>query len=200
MNEHIETDILPGNGKTYGIEFMLKKNSGKLTGWLGYTYSRSYRKTESNFVGENINHGEYYPASYDKPHDVTTTLLYQISRKWSISGNFIYNTGRPVTLPEYTFIVGDKEMVYFSDRNKYRLPDYHRLDLSITYHGHIKADRRYKSSWSLSVFNVYGRDNPFSVYYTKDQPTAANDYKEYVLYKLSVVSKPIPTITYNFKF
>jgi len=91
-------------------------------------------------------------------------------------------------------------MIYFSERNKYRLPDYYRLDVSITYMGHIKATQRWKSGWTFSVFNVYGRNNPYSVFYTKDQPTAANGYRQYALYKLSIVDRPIFTVTYNFRF
>ncbi|MBN1116169.1 MAG: TonB-dependent receptor [Bacteroidales bacterium] len=200
MNETIETDIVNGKGKAYGLELFIRKNSGTLTGWIGYTFSRTLKNTISDFTEELINRGEYYPAAYDKPHDITASLNYKLSRRWSVSGNFTYSSGRPVTLPEYQFEIDGRKLVYFSDRNKYRLPDYHRLDLSISYHGHLKAEQNWKSSWSLSVFNVYGRNNPYSVYYTKDQPTAANNYKYYVLYKLSVVNRPIPTITYNFKF
>ncbi len=200
MNDYLESDIVSGSGKAYGIEFLIRKNRGKLTGWVSYTYSRSLKRTTSEFPGDLINEGNYYPTPYDKPHDISSSLNYQISRRWSISGNFIYTSGRPATLPEYQFEINNRKMVYFSDRNKYRLPDYHRLDLSITFRGHLKAEQRFKSSWTLSVFNVYGRSNPYSVYYTKDQPTAANNYKDYVLYKLSIVDQPIPTLTYNFKF
>ena len=200
MNENIEADLLPAEGKAYGIEFLLRKGSGDITGWLGYTYSRSFKKTNSEFEEEQINNGDYYPSAYDKPHDITTSLNYKFSRRWSMSGNFTYSTGRPTTLPEYQFEINNRKMVYFSDRNNYRLPDYHRLDLSITYHGHIRAEQRWVSSWTLSIYNVYGRANPYSVYYTKDQPTSANGYREYSLYKLSIVDQPIPTITYNIKF
>jgi hypothetical protein len=200
MNKHIESDIVNGSGKAYGIEVMIRKNSGRLTGWIGYTYSRTWKNTDSQFPEDLINRGNYYPASFDRPHDVSSSLQFSISRRWSISGNFIYSSGRPATMPEYQFEINGRKMVYFSDRNKYRLPDYHRLDLSVTYHGHLRAEQRYRSSWTFSLYNVYGRSNPYSVYYTKDQPTAANDYRDYVLYKLSIVDRPIPTISYNFRF
>jgi hypothetical protein len=200
MNENIETDIVSGSGKAYGIELMIRKNSGMLTGWVSYTFSRTWKNTISPFPEDLVNNGDFYPAPYDKPHEVSSSMHYRFSRRWSISGNFIYSSGRPATLPEYQLEIMDRKMVYFSDRNKYRLPDYHRLDLSITFHGHLRAEQRYISSWTFSVFNVYGRANPYSVYYTKDQPTAANDYKEYVLYQLSIVDQPIPTLSYNFRF
>ncbi|MBN1951390.1 MAG: carboxypeptidase-like regulatory domain-containing protein [Bacteroidales bacterium] len=200
LNEHIETDIVGGMGRAYGLELMVRKNSGNLTGWISYTYSRTLKNTRSPFPEDLINNGAYYPAAYDKPHDISTSLNYRLSRRWSVSGNFIFSSGRPATLPEYQLEILNRKMVYFSDRNKYRLPDYHRLDLSVTFHGHIKAEQRYISSWTFSVFNVYGRSNPYSVYYTKDQPTQANDYKEYILYQLSIVNQPIPTISYNFRF
>lgn len=200
MNEYIESDLVSAEGKAYGIEFFLRRSSGDLTGWIGYTYSKSLKKSTGTFDEEQINNSEFYPSAYDKPHDITSSLNYKLSRRWSVSGNFTYSTGRPVTLPEYQFQVDGRQMVYFSDRNKYRLPDYHRLDLSITYHGHIRAEQKWVSSWTFSIFNVYGRSNPYSVYYTKDQRTAANGYRDYCLYKLSIVDQPIPTLTYNIKF
>lgn len=200
MNEYIESDLLPAEGKAFGVEFLVRKGTGDVTGWVGYTYSRSLKKSNSIFHEEQINNGEYYSSAYDKPHDLTSSLNYKFSRRWSASGNFTYSTGRPATLPEYQFEIKGRQLVYFSDRNKYRLPDYHRLDLSITYHGHIRAEQRFVSSWTLSIYNVYGRANPYSVYYTKDQRTAANGYRDYALYKLSIVDQPIPTITYNIKF
>jgi len=200
MNDYIEADIVSGTGEAYGIEFFIRKNGGNLTGWIGYTYSRSMKKTISQFPEDLINNGSYYPAPYDKPNDFSSSLNYNISRRWSISGNFVFSSGRPATLPEYQFEIKDRKMVYFSDRNKYRLPAYHRLDLSLTFQGHIRAGQRFRSSWTLSIFNVYGRNNPYSVYYTKDQPTAANNYKSYVLYQLAIVNQPIPTLSYNIKF
>lgn len=200
MNDKLSADLLNGKGKAYGAEIMVRKNKGKLNGWIGYTYARSFIKSPSPFSEVAINNGNYYPAAYDKPHDITASLNYKFSRRWSMSGNFTYSTGRPVTLPEYSFSADGRDLVYFSERNKYRIPDYHRFDLAITYHGHLKREQRFKTSWTLSVYNLYGRSNPYSVYYTKDQPTAANNYQDYVLYRMAVVDRPIPTLTFNFDF
>jgi hypothetical protein len=200
MNSHIETELLSSQGLSYGIEFLVRRNAGKLTGWGGYTYSRSRIKTMGDFPGETFWNGKYYPAYFDKPHDLTLALNYQLTRRWRFSGNFTYNTGRPVTLPERTYEYNGLELVYFSERNKYRMPDYHRLDLSISLDGNLKKYHRWKSSWTLSVYNVYGRKNTYSIFYQREYPSMANDYREYSLYKFSVFAKPFPSLSYNFSF
>jgi hypothetical protein len=200
LNPSIETDLLNAKGYAYGIEFLLKKTYGRLSGWLSYTYSRSLRQTIDAETSELINRGEVFPSNFDKPHDLSLTSAYQISRRWKLSWNFTYSTGRPVTLPESKYSYLNMQMVGFSDRNKYRMPDYHRLDLSLTYGGSIKKTRKWKSSWTLSLYNAYGRNNTYSVYYTSDTPSEVNNFNQYVLYKLSVVDRPIPTLTYNFTF
>ncbi|MBN1822507.1 MAG: TonB-dependent receptor [Prolixibacteraceae bacterium] len=200
MNQHLETDLIPSNGYSYGMEFSLKKNDGRLTGWLNYVYSRTMRKTTGEFEEEQINSGKYFPSIYDKPHDLSIAATYNISRRWRISGNFVYISGRPVTLPEITYKYAGETIVYYSDRNKYRMQPYHRFDVSITFDENLRKKRMWKGSWTLSVYNLYGRNNPYSVYYRKTVGSVATDYRRYSLFKLSVIGIPVPSLTYNFTF
>ncbi len=200
MNNTIEQDIVNTNGTNYGVEFMLKKNKGKIDGWISYTYSRSLRKSNDDEKSK-INNGSWYPSSYDKPHDLSIYATYHINKRWRISANFNYSTGRPISLPEYSYQIDSKnQVVVFSDRNKYRLPDYHRLDLAISMDESLYKRKKWKGSWTLSVLNVYGRKNTYSVYYKKDKPDASNNYNVYSLYKLYLIGIPFPTLTYNFVF
>ncbi len=200
MNEHVETALIPGRGFSYGIELSAKKSSGRLTGYASYVYSRTKRKNESNFGDENFWQGAYYPSIYDKPHDFSLTGTYHISRRWRFSGNFVFISGRPTTLPELQYEFAGETLVHYSDRNKYRMPPYHRLDLSITFDENLRKKRMWKGSWTLSVYNLYGRNNPYSVYYKKSVPGQQNNYRRYSLYKLSVIGIPVPSLTYNFRF
>jgi len=200
LNKNLEQVIIPGIGRAYGVELMIKKSSGDLTGWLAYTYSRSFKKMDGEFAEEKINNGNWYPSNYDKPHDLTLVLNYKMSRRFTFSTNFTYSTGRPVTLPEYKYSIGSYEVIYFSERNKYRLPDYHRLDMALTYEGSLLKRQKWRSSWTISLYNVYGRKNPFSVYYSKEKPSQFNNYKTYALYQFAVIGVPIPSFTYNFWF
>lgn len=200
MNHHVEADIIKANGYSYGLEFFLKKNAGRLNGWISYTYSRTMRKTNSLFADEVINSRKYYPSVYDKPHDLSTVMNYQISRRWRFSGNFVLSSGRPVTLPELKYTFDDRQVVYFSDRNKYRMPPYHRMDVSITFDENLRKKRMWKGSWTFSIYNLYGRKNPYSIFYRKDPSIQSSSKSYYAIYKLSVIGVPVPSITYNFKF
>lgn len=200
MNHHIESDIINADGYSYGIELYAKKNLGRLNGWLSYTYSRTMRKTDNQFDEEIINGKKFYPSVYDKPHDMSTVLNYQISRRWRFSGNFVLSSGRPVTLPEQKYIFEGRQIVYYSDRNKYRMPPYHRMDVSITLDENLRKKRMWKGSWTFSVYNLYGRKNAYSVFYRKDPSIQLTDKVPYSIYKLSVIGVPVPSITYNFKF
>jgi len=135
LNENIETQLLQGKGKAYGIEFLLKKNSGRLNGWLGYTYSRTFVKLDSEFNDEKVNSGNYFPANFDKPHDVSVVLNYRFTKRYSLSSNFIYQTGRPITYPIGKYTYGNSEYTLYSDRNQYRIPDYYRLDIGFNVEG-----------------------------------------------------------------
>ncbi len=200
MNNHLETDIIQANGYSYGIELFAKKNSGRLNGWISYAYSRTLRRTDNEFEQEIINNGKYFPSVYDKPHDLSVVANYQISRRWRLSSNFVISSGRPVTLPEQNFRFSNQKIVYYSDRNKYRMPPYHRLDVSITIDENLRKKRMWKGSWTLSVYNVYGRKNPYSIFYRKATKGFGYDQRYYSLYKLSIIGIPVPSLTYNFKF
>lgn len=193
LNENIETEVIQGEGKAYGVEFLLRKNIGRLNGWLGYTYSRSLIKLESEFDQETINDGEYFPSNYDKPHDFSLILDFKFSERISLSSNFIYQTGRPVTIPVGNYTFNNNNYVLYSDRNKYRIPDYYRLDLGLYIDGNHKVNKKFHSFWSISVYNVLGRNNPYSVFFVTDDG-------EIKALQSSIFTIPVPSITYNIKF
>ena len=193
LNESIETEVLQGEGKAYGIELLLKKTSGRFNGWLGYTYSRAFTKLNSNFIEEQINNGEYFPSNFDKPHDISLVSNYKFTKRFSLSANFVYQTGRPVTFPVGSFFLDGSEYALYSDRNKFRIPDFYRLDLSFNIEGNHKIKKFAHSFWNISVYNVLGRNNPYSVFFvTEDGSLKA--------FQSSIFAIPVPTITYNFKF
>ena len=194
LNPNLERYILNGIGKAYGVELLVKKKYGKLNGWIGYTYSSSKIKIDGPFIEEKINNGEYYPTNYDKPHDFTLVSNYKFTRRFSVSSNVTYSTGRPITLPVSKFFFRDRQLVHYSERNQFRIPDYFRWDLSLNIEGSHKRQKLAHSSLSISVYNVTGRDNVYSIYFI------SNPRKQVNAYKLSVFAYPIPTVTYNFKF
>ncbi|HTH57877.1 MAG TPA: TonB-dependent receptor [Cyclobacteriaceae bacterium] len=195
LNHHIETDVLNSSGKAYGIELLIKKSSGKINGWVSYTYSRSFLKTVGSVPVETINRGEYYPSSYDKPHAFNFIGNYKFSRRYNFSLNAIYSTGRPITVPVGAYTFQGTTHVFYSDRNQYRVPDYFRIDASFNIEGNHKIKKLAHSSWTLAVYNLLGRHNAYSVYYlTQENSKVINGYM------LSVFARPIPTLTYNFKF
>lgn len=193
LNENLEQELLQGEGKAYGVEFLLKKKVGKLNGWLGYSYSRSFVKLDSQIDEETVNNGDFFPANYDKPHDFTTVLNYKLTHRFSFSANFTYQTGRPITYPIGKYVIANEEQVVYSDRNQYRIPDYYRLDLGFNIEGNHKVKKLAHSFWNISVFNVLGRNNPYSVFFV-------NEDGKIQAYQTSIFAIPIPTITYNFKF
>ncbi|MEP0713566.1 MAG: carboxypeptidase-like regulatory domain-containing protein [Algoriphagus sp.] len=193
LNESIEQDVLNSDGKAYGIELLLKKNTGSLKGSLAYTYSRSLMKTSDEPSIEKINDGEYYSSNFDQPHHLVLTANYELNKRVNTSLGVNYSTGRPITLPISKFDYAGSERVYFSERNSYRIPDYFRVDFSINIEGSHKIKKLAHSSWSLGVYNVLGRSNPYSVYYTPVQGQLRG-------YQLSIFAQPIPFITYNFRF
>jgi hypothetical protein len=194
LNENVETELLQGNGKAYGIEFLIKKQFGRLNGWLGYTYSRTFIQLDSQFNEEKVNNGEYFPANYDKPHDVSAILNYKFTKRYSLSSNFVYQTGRPITYPTGTYTYNNANYTLYSDRNAYRIPDYYRLDIGINIEGNHKIKKLAHSFWNVSVYNVLGRANPYSIYFVTDGNGQVKAFKT------SIFSVPVPSITYNFKF
>ena len=192
--------MLNVNGKNAGIELYIKKNTGKLTGWVSYTYSRSWQKTNGIYDSEKINNNQYFPSDYDRPNNLVINVNYHVSRRWRFSGTFTYSTGRPSTLPEYKFNYQDFQLIYYSDRNKYRLPDYHRLDVSITLDESLRIKKKWKGSWTLSIVNLYSRENAYSVFYKKEEHMVSYEYRLYDTYMLYIIGTPFPTLTYNFTF
>lgn len=193
LNETIETEVLQGDGKAYGVELLIKKTKGRLNGWLGYSYSRSFVKLESTFSEETVNKGDFFPSNFDKPHDLSIVANYKLTKRYSLSANFAYQTGRPVTYPTGRYTYNNSEFVLYSDRNQFRIPDYYRLDLGVNIEGNHKIKKFAHSFWNISVYNVLGRNNPYSVFFVTDDGQVK-------AFQSSIFSIPIPTITYNFKF
>ena len=192
LNNQVETVALQGPGKSYGVEVSLKK-SGKLNGWLNYSYARTFIQLDGNFPEEIINEGAYYPTNYDMPHTVNLVANYKMTWRLSFSYNFTYSTGRPITYPVGSFEFQGAESIHYSDRNAFRIPDYMRMDIGISLEAGHKLEKLAHSYWSFSVYNLLGRDNPFSVFFDiRDGEVQA--------YKLVVFGNPIPTISYNFRF
>jgi len=193
MNDLIETDLINGDGEAYGIEILAKKKYGRLNGLISYTYARTLIRVLGQYPEETINQGKYYPANYDKPHDLTGVINYKFSRRFSISGNITYSTGRPITLPVAKYQLMGSEYVHNSFWNEYRVLDYFRCDLSLNLEGNLRSRKLAHSSWSLSVYNLTGRDNVYSIFFISRSGRIQG-------YKMSIFSEPIPTLTYSFKF
>jgi hypothetical protein len=183
----VESELLFGKGRAYGLEVLFKKKTGKLTGWVGYTLSKTERKING------INNGEWYNAKQDRTHDLSVVGIYSLTDKWSLSGTFIYNTGNAVTFPTGKYKINDLPVYQYGDRNGNRMPATHRLDLSATYEKPSKG--RYQSSWSFGLYNAYGRRNPYSI----DFRESKTDPNKIEAVKLSLF-RFVPSVTYNFKF
>jgi hypothetical protein len=189
MNPHLADDLVETYGKAYGIEFMAKKTSGKLTGWLSYSYSRSLLREMADRGVDTINGGDWYNAPHDKPHEVKLTGNYKFTHRYSLSVNLDYATGRPVTLPIGTYWYGGGYRLAYSQRNTYRIPDYFRLDLAINIDpGHYLRQFSHMS-WTIGVYNVTARKNAYSVFFEGTES-----------YLLSVFAYPIPYVNLNLKF
>ena len=193
LNEHIETEIIQGEGKAYGVELLIKKPRGKLNGWISYSYSRSFIKLDSEHNEETVNFGNYFPSNFDKPHDLSIVSNYKLTKRFSLSANFAYQTGRPITYPVGKYNFNGIEYVNYSDRNQFRIPDYYRLDIGLNIEGNHKIKKFAHSFWNISIYNVLGKNNPYSVFFVSETG-------EIKAYKSSIFSVPIPTITFNFKF
>ncbi|OFX49263.1 MAG: hypothetical protein A2W95_06315 [Bacteroidetes bacterium GWA2_40_14] len=200
LNDNVETELLSASGQNYGIEMMIKKVQGKFNGTLSYTYARAFKQTHGSNFNDKINNNKEYPSQYDVPNNVNLNLNYQFNRRVRFGVTFTYASGRPFTQPEYIYYLEQNQLVFFSDRNKYRLPDYHRLDVSLSIDESLKKRKKWKGSWNFSVLNVYGRDNAYSIIYRRDTPTPENDYQVFSMYKMYLIGIPFPTVTYNFVF
>ncbi len=192
LNPALEAGLSQGKGKAYGVEVFFKKNTGRFNGWLSYTYSRSLRKFyDQTNTQLTINNGEYYPSAFDQPHIVNLVVNYRLGKRTYLSTNFNYSTGRPITIPISKFSYDVYlSVLNYSQRNEYRIPDYHRLDVSLTVKEKPGRNRRFKNEWVFSIFNLYGRKNTYSISFNRFGTAS----------KLSVLGSVFPSITYNFNF
>ena len=199
LNNSPENIILNGDARSYGVEFMVKKSEGRFTGWVSYTLSKAERRTPGVDGGSGINNGAYYSTNYDKPHNIAITGNYKISEKWSISANFIYQSGRPATYPESKYTFNGLSIPEYSERNAHRLPDYHRLDIAATFKG--KQTKRWKSQWIFGIYNVYNRQNAANITFKEtltngsETGLGTGNNKAYKLTYFGIV----PSISYEFK-
>lgn len=187
-----EISILQGNQHSSGIEFMLEKKTGRLDGWISYTYSRSIVNVDGEHPWEKINNGNPYPANYDKPHVLNIVNTYRLSRILILSSSIVYGSGRPVTLPESIYFIDDQPYISFTERNSARIPDYFRADISLTIEGNLKRNKFLHSSWNLNVYNVTGRNNVQSIFFRSENATING-------YTLSIIGVPVFTVSWNVK-
>ncbi|MBC8755377.1 TonB-dependent receptor [Kordia sp. YSTF-M3] len=193
---NIETEILNGEARAYGLEILFRKSKGKFTGWFAYTLSKSeQRALGGNVGGPGINNGDWYNTPFDRTHDISVTGNYELNEKWKFGVNFIYQTGRPVTYPDGQYQYEGLSIASFDARNANRLPAYHRLDFSATFTPTKNKNRRWQSEWVFGVYNAYARRNAASVSFVQDFDTGENEAR-----RISVFGSFIPSITYNFKF
>ena len=190
LRENLETELLRGTGYAYGLELYAKKQEGRLTGWLSYTLAKSMRKIPG------INNGKAYPSSYDRTHNVSLVTNYDLTKRWNLSASWIFATGSPTSYPIAKYDVQGNTMYFYADRNSNRIPDYHRLDVSLTYDFKKNAQRKVKQSINFSIYNLYARRNAYSVYFkqNEDNPNVTEATR------LSIIGSMIPSVTYNFNF
>lgn len=187
-NQDVESQLTFGSGRAYGLELFLKKKYGRFNGWVGYTLSRTERKFAA------INNGSYYPARQDRTHDLSVVGIYQLNKRWTFSGSFIYGTGNAVTYPTGKYNIGGLTTFSYSERNGYRQPATNRLDLGATLEG--KEHKSYHSSWTFGIYNVYGYHNPYIITF-RDSKTVPNTTEAV---ETSIFGTAIPSVTWNFKF
>lgn len=183
----IESELLSGKGRSYGVELMLKKRLGKFTGWVGYTWSKSEKKIDG------INDGKWYKATQDRTHDISIVGIYEVSPKWTLSAAWVYYTGNAITYPSGKYPINDKDLMYYSERNGYRMPAYHRLDLGATCI--LKKTSKFYSELVFGLYNAYGRENAYMI----DFRTNTKDPSKTTAYQYSLFSF-IPSVSWNFKF
>jgi hypothetical protein len=187
FNDNVESQLLFGKGRAYGLELLFKKKYGKFNGWVSYTLSRTERKFDE------INNGNYYPAKQDRTHDISIVGIYEISRRWTLSATWVYNTGNAVTFPAGKYQVDGETKFYYTERNASRMPAYHRLDIGATWIR--KKTDKFESSWTFSLYNAYGHDNAYTITFrdSKSDPSKTEAVQ-------TTLFKFVPSFTYNFKF
>jgi hypothetical protein len=197
LNEFIEGDLLAGDGRAYGLELMLKKDKGDFTGWVSYTLAKTERRVDG------INEDDWYPSRFDQRHNLTLSAFYNLSKRWVLSSNFTFITGTPTTFPTSRYDQQGYVIPHNANetRNNVRIPAYHRLDFGATFKAKDKPNKKWSGEWVFSIYNIYGRRNPFSIFFrqqTERVPIGERINTEAV--RLSVVGNFIPSISYNFKF
>jgi hypothetical protein len=187
FNSTVEAELIFGRGWAYGAEFLFRKNYGRLTGWLGYTWSKTMRQFDL------INSGKPFPARQDRRHDLSIVTQYNLSKKLILSATWVYNTGNAVTFPNGKYVIDGRTVGYYTQRNGYRMPNYHRLDIGLTWMK--RQTSRFESSWNFSIYNVYARENAYFISFRQNKDNA--DQTEAVQVSLF---KFIPSVSYKFKF
>ena len=193
-NDNIETVILAGKSRAYGIEFLLKKSEGRHKFWLAYTLSKSEQKTAGRNSSENgINMSEWYNTPYDKPHDISINSEYRMNNRLKIVGNFIFQTGQPTNYPNSQYTYMNLNVPNYGKRNSQRLPNYHRMDVNLTLNPE-KKNKKVESSWVFGIYNLYNRDNASSIIFRRNNETLKNEAVQISIFGI------VPSVTYNFKF
>lgn len=193
MNHHLETDVVSTEGKSYGVEGMLKKTQGKWNGWVSYTFSRTLLRQSDPRIVYPVNNGRWYPSDFDKPYEFKFVGNYKFTQRYSVSLNCDYSTGRPITLPVAKYPHAGGQYVYYTDRNRLRVPHFFRVDLSFNVEPSHHLTRLTHSSITFGVYNLTGRDNAYSIYYVSDKNVMRG-------YKLAIFGVPLPYVSYNVKF
>mgnify|MGYP001819462941 CR=1 FL=1 len=188
LNPSIDDEIIQGSGRAYGLELFLKKNTGRLKGSVAYTFSRSLNYL--NLDGTE----DWYPARIDRPHNINVLVDLTISKKSKLALNFVFTSGRPITAPIASYNLGTIAVPHYEGRNAFRIPNYHRMDLSYTIKRNAIRRRKYQDYFTFSLYNVYGRRNAFSVFFRREENTAIQAYQ------LSVLGSIFPSVTYRFEF
>ena len=187
FNSTVEAELVFGRGWAYGAEFLFRKNEGKLTGWLGYTLAKTMRQFDL------INNGQAFPARQDRRHDISVVAMYDLNRKLQLSATWVYNTGNAVTFPNGKYMVDGRVVGYYTQQNGYRMPDYHRLDIGLTWLR--KRTAKFDSSWNFSVYNAYGRENAYFISFRQNRENPEKtEAVQISLFKI------IPSVSYKFKF
>ncbi|MFT4665473.1 MAG: hypothetical protein ACI9RM_002730 [Ulvibacter sp.] len=190
LNETLETELLDGKGRAYGLELSVRKNKGAITGWVSYTLSPTERKVPG------INNGKYYLANYDKTHDLSIAASWEINEKFNLSTNFTFATGRPITYPESRYVYDGITVPHYNNRNGSRTPKYHRMDIGLQYTPNRHPEKRWKSSWEIGAYNVYARKNAYSIFFRQNEDNPL----ETEAVRLSIFGSVLPYLTYNFSF
>lgn len=194
LQQYPESQLLQGLNKSYGLEMMVSKKKGEMTGWLNYTFSRSFNKvSEGPEVSQQVNLGNWYLANYDRPHSFNATMVLNQGKHHDFSFNFTYSTGRPYTMPEGFILYQDRSYPFYAERNNARIPDYHRLDFAWNIYNPSMKKKRWTGNWTFTIYNLYGRKNAYSIFLKTDGTAIKAN-------KLTVFGAPIVSLSYNFKF